>query len=102
MISHCKKKEKIGIIASHDTTTLLPLVDYGLILRRGEMIMQGTSEKILNKPDCLASADLSLPPLTDLSIKLRQMGLPINQIWRNLDDATHDIIELTHPNKSSD
>ncbi len=94
IVHYCHQKKKLSIIACHDTSALLPLVDHGLILQGGEIVFQGTREKLLDKPECLASAGLSLPPLADLAIKLKRDGLPVNQIWKNLDQAIEGITEM--------
>ncbi|MGA1790614.1 MAG: energy-coupling factor ABC transporter ATP-binding protein [bacterium] len=102
MIAYCREDGRMGIIASQDTNTLLSLVDYALILKDGETVLLGSGGKVLSQPDCLTSADLSLPLLADLFIKLKQSGLPGNRIWRDLDEASHDIIEWLKHMESSD
>jgi len=102
MIAYCRENGRMGIIAGHDTTSLLSLVDYALILRDGETVLQGTSGKILSQPDCLTSAGLSLPLPADLFIKLKQSGLCGNRIWRDIDEASHDIIEWLKHMQSDD
>lgn len=93
IIQDCHRRGKIGIIATHDTPTLLPLVDISIILDKGKIIIQGPWSEILNKPECLSSCGLSLPPLADLAIRLKNAGMQIHRIWKDLDQATEDINE---------
>jgi energy-coupling factor transport system ATP-binding protein len=94
LLQRCHQHDKLCIITGHDTSTLLPLVDYGIILDKGEIVLYDTREKILQKSDCLSSVGLSMPPLADLSIKLKKNGLPINQIWKDQGQAIRDLIAI--------
>ncbi|MBN2373488.1 ATP-binding cassette domain-containing protein [bacterium] len=99
----CRSKDKICIIASHDTSTLLPVIDHGIILLDGRVVISGSRDDILCNPDCIISSGLSLPPLSDLAIRLKKAGLPICRIWTDTDQAAEDIAEIIkgRPNYSS-
>jgi len=92
MVHRCHHEGKMGIIASHDTDTLLPLIDHALILQEGRCLIQDTSDDILSNPASLTAIGLSIPPLAELSFKLRNSGVPVRHIWRDLDQAARDIM----------
>jgi energy-coupling factor transport system ATP-binding protein len=94
LVCRCHKPGKLGIITSHDTSTLLPLVDHAIVLDKGEIALYDSREGILPKWESISSLGLSMPALAELSIKLKKAGLPINQIWQNQSQAIKDIVDM--------
>ncbi|MGA1842402.1 MAG: energy-coupling factor ABC transporter ATP-binding protein [bacterium] len=94
LISRCHQPGKLGIITSHDTSTLLPLVDHAIILNKGEIALYDSREGILRKWESISSLNLSIPALAELSIKLKKAGLPLSQIWQNQNQALKDILDM--------
>ena len=94
IIRYCRHEKKMCIMASQDTSTLLPFVDNTLILRDGKMIFWGTRGEILQYPEKLMDSDLSLPPMADLAIRLKKSGFPVHRVWEDLDQAIHEIMEI--------
>jgi energy-coupling factor transport system ATP-binding protein len=94
LVCRCHQPGKLGIITSHNTSTLLPLVDYAVVLDKGEIALYDSTEKILRKWEDISSLGLSIPALAELSIKLKKAGLPINRIWQNQTQAVKDIVDM--------
>jgi energy-coupling factor transport system ATP-binding protein len=94
LVCRCHQPGKLGIITSHDTATLIPLVDQALVLDKGKIVLFDSGDKILHKWENISSLNLSIPALAELSIKLKKAGLPINQIWQNQSQAIKNIVDL--------
>jgi len=94
IIGYCHENKKIGIMLSHDIRELLPLVDRIMIINKGKMVCHGGWAEVLENPDLLTSAGLCLPTFAELSIKLREAGIPVKNIWRQLDQAKEEILQL--------
>ncbi|MGA1795534.1 MAG: ATP-binding cassette domain-containing protein [bacterium] len=90
----CHCEGKIVVIAGHDTPLLLPLIDYGIVLQGGKILTRGSREGLLEHHEMVTAAGLSLPPMADLAITLKDAGLPIHRIWLDCEQASEDIAAM--------
>jgi len=90
----CHREGKVVVIASHDTSLFLPLVDHGIVLKDGKILFQGNREELLEHHERMTSAGLSLPPVADLAITLKHAGLPVHRIWLDCEQASADIATM--------
>lgn len=94
LVRHCHRHKKIGIILSHDTRILLPLVDKSMILSDGRVINYGIWDEILDKYGLIPSVGLPLPPIAELAIRLKKKGFPVTRIWKNHNEASKALKSL--------
>ncbi|MGA1844642.1 MAG: energy-coupling factor ABC transporter ATP-binding protein [bacterium] len=94
IVRRCHREGKVVVIAGHDTSLLLPLIDYGIVLNGGKILIQGSREELLEHHELITAAGLSLPQLADLAITLKGAGLPVERIWLDCDQASEDIAAM--------
>ncbi|MBE6692086.1 MAG: energy-coupling factor transporter ATPase [Ruminococcaceae bacterium] len=63
------------IIISHSMEDIAKYADRILVMKNGEVYMQGTTEEIFMQAEKLFDADLDLPQITKLFIELKKRGI---------------------------
>ncbi|MGB9788390.1 MAG: energy-coupling factor transporter ATPase [Dictyoglomus turgidum] len=71
------KKQKTLIIVSHDLDEVMRLVRRVIVLKAGEIIFDGPSERLFMTYDKLEEAELDLPEIVRLVKILQEKGYPI-------------------------
>ena len=71
------KKQKTLIIVSHDLDEVMRLVRRVIVLKAGEIIFDGPSERLFMSYDKLEEAELDLPEIVRLVKILQEKGYPI-------------------------
>ncbi len=63
------------LFITHDLRLVAERASHVLVLHRGELLAEGTTRKILSRPDLLARASITPPPITRLSQALQPCGM---------------------------
>ena len=92
-------KRGLGVVfSSHLLDPSLQLADRVVVLDQGEVIAQGTPAQILEKPDLIQEAGLSLPPAAELFHRLRAQGVLRNlPLPVSLDEAVEQLVGRLAP-----
>jgi ABC-type multidrug transport system ATPase subunit len=92
-------KRGLGVVfSSHLLDPSLQLADRVVVLDRGEIVAEGTPAQILEKPDLLQEAGLSLPPAAELFHRLRAQGVLRNlPLPVSLDEAVEQLVRRLAP-----
>lgn len=80
------------IIVSHSMEDMAKYSDEIVVMKDAGIYMQGTKEEIFSHPDELCALGLDVPPITYLSRKLAELGMPIKNNCFTVDLAKDEII----------
>lgn len=88
------KEENMSIIiSSHDVEIITQFADKIFVLHEGEIIGQGTPEKIFNDPEIIEKANLEPPKAAELLHLLKKQGLSLD-IKLTIEEAYHEILHV--------
>jgi energy-coupling factor transporter ATP-binding protein EcfA2/energy-coupling factor transporter transmembrane protein EcfT len=65
------------VIATHDLDALLPLADRVIVLDNGAIAADLTPQELYGQPDILLQAGVGWPSFLELSVLLREAGMPV-------------------------
>ncbi|MBK9577690.1 MAG: ABC transporter ATP-binding protein [Fibrobacterota bacterium] len=81
------------VFTSHRLDPALQLTDKVVVLDQGEIVAHGTPQQVLEKPDVLQEAGLTLPPAAELFHRLRSQGVLANApLPVSLDEAVAELV----------
>lgn len=81
-------------LVSHNMGDIAELSDRIIVMDKGKIKMMGEPHEIFSKSDTLRSLGLGLPPATEVLLRLKNKGLPINCRGLSLQEAIEEIIEV--------
>jgi len=92
-------KRGLGVaFTSHLLEPAIQLADRVIVLDQGEIIAEGTPHQLLEKPDILQEAGLTLPPAAELFHRLRAQGVLRNlPLPVSLDEAVEQLVRRLAP-----
>lgn len=64
IIKYLKEKNKICITISHDMKFVTKNFDRVIVLKNGELLLDGTPEEVFSKPEILSESYVTPPPIT--------------------------------------
>ncbi len=79
------------VIVSHDMEDMADLAERIVVLREGEIMLDGTPSQVFSHVDELTGASLAVPEMTRLMQDLREKGYPVNTLATTLDEAKKEI-----------
>jgi len=65
------------LLISHNMEEVARMADHVLVMDRGRAAMHGTVEQVFARGEALAAMGLTVPTVTRIFIRLREMGLPV-------------------------
>jgi energy-coupling factor transport system ATP-binding protein len=65
------------ILVSHDMAEVVALADWLCVLHAGRLVMQGPPRQIFAQAEQLARWELAAPPLTELILRMRELGVEV-------------------------
>ena len=86
-----QKTGNIIILVSHNMADIARMSDKGLVIDSGHMVMMGTPKEVFSEREKLSNVGLDLPPITQLTEKLRQRGVEIEDTILSVEDAAEQI-----------
>ncbi len=92
-------KRGLGVVfSSHLLEPSIQLADRVIVLDQGEIIADGSPHNILEKPDILQEAGLTLPPSAELFHRLRAQGVLKNvPLPVSIDEAVEQLLRRLAP-----
>lgn len=86
-----RKTGNITILVSHNMADIARLSDQIIVIDSGRLVTTGTPKDVFSKRDELESVGLALPPVTQFTEKLRDLGMPLTQTILSADQAAEEI-----------
>ena len=86
-----KRTGNITIFVSHNMADIARLSDRILVIDNGKKITEGTPKEVFSRRELLDKAGLELPPVTMLTEKLRDRGVPVEETILDVDEAVRQI-----------
>ena len=74
------------LCVAHDMILLAEVVDRMLVLRDGDLIMDGTPKEVFSNNEIMSSTHLTPPQITTLSLRLREKYEAFNDIILSVDE----------------
>lgn len=87
-------REGVGIIHITHNMAEAALTQRVVVLNEGRIYLDGTPKQIFGKAEMLQKIGMQLPQITQLLIKLKEMGLPVRTDIVNMDEALNQIRTL--------
>jgi energy-coupling factor transport system ATP-binding protein len=82
------------IMVSHDMDEVAKYADRIVVLNGGKIEMEGTPAEVFSHAGRLEAIGLAVPPVTQVFIRLRDMGLPVDSCVYTLEQARDAILSL--------
>lgn len=79
------------VMISHNMDDIAALADRLLVLNHGALEMLGTPGEIFSQADRLQSIGLSVPQVTALFLRLKELGLPVDPATYTVQDALRQL-----------
>lgn len=82
------------LMVSHSMDDAARLADRLLVLNEGRVEMLGTPEEVFSQAERLKAIGLNVPQVTELFLRLRQLGLPVRPETYTVEDAVAQLRRL--------
>ncbi len=76
-----RAKNATILMVSHSMRDVARMADRLLVLRDAHLVMDGTPTQVFSQAEELMEMGLDIPEVTRLFLHLRQMGLPVQQVY---------------------
>ncbi|MEJ2241487.1 MAG: ATP-binding cassette domain-containing protein [Candidatus Bathyarchaeota archaeon] len=96
-ILQLNSQKKTVVIVTHDVEFVAECNPRVLIMNQGKILAEGIAEKVLTDPKLVAQASIVPPQITQIFLKLADLGLPTDII--DVHDATNILLNILR-NKS--
>ena len=73
-------QKKTVVVVTHDVEFVAECNPRVILMRQGQILLDGVAEKILNDADLLAQASIVPPQITKIFLELEDLGLPTDVI----------------------
>lgn len=95
MVKEIHKREKnIIIFVSHNMRDVANLSDRVMVLSEGKLVMMGSPEEVFFQGDRLKKIGLSVPPITELLLRIKEKGGDINTDILTIDEAEEELVRF--------
>jgi len=82
------------LMVSHSMDDVAALADRLLVLNQGQIEMLGAPAEIFAKAERLQQIGLTVPQVTTLFLRLKELGLPVDPATYTLEDALRQLLRL--------
>lgn len=79
------------LMVSHSMDDVAALADRLLVLNRGTVALSGTPAEVFSHAERLREIGLSVPQVTSLFLRLRDLGLPVDPATYTIGDALRQL-----------
>ena len=87
-------KKATVMMVSHSMTDVARLTDRLLVMNGSRLVMDGTPAQVFARAEELLEMGLDIPQITQVFLRLQQMGLPVEQVY-TVEQAVAQIKKLT-------
>ena len=96
MISDYRKKYNATVlIISHNMEDMALIADKLIVMNKGELVLFDTTENVFRQYDLLKNIGLNVPMVTQIILKLKEMGIEIPTDIFTVDKAVECILNLS-------
>ena len=88
-----KAKNATIMMVSHSMDDVARLTDRLLVMNQSRLVMDGTPRDVFARAEELVAMGLNIPAVTQVFLRLRQMGLPVESVY-TLDQAVAALCKL--------
>lgn len=99
ILTDLNRKGRTIIVITHDMELAARYTNRVVVLRKGEVLMDGTPEEVFGQTDVLASTQLYPPQITRLAQRLVEYGMPPNVL--SVDDLHARLLPLMERSATS-
>ena len=92
LLKRLNEEGKTIIVISHDMKTIAKYVDRVIVLKKGRILLDGPTRKIFEKVDLLASTNIDPPQVTQISLNLKEFGIPVALTVEELVDTITELL----------
>jgi len=89
LIRRLREEGSTVLCVAHDMILLAEVVDRMLVLRDGDLIMDGTPREVFSNNEIMSSTHLTPPQITRLSLRLREKYEEFNDIILSVDEMVN-------------
>ena len=82
------------IIVSHSMEDMARFCDDIIVLAKGKLVMQGSTQQVFARSDELLSVGLNIPEISHVCMMLRQRGIPVDEGIFTLEQAERCLLRL--------
>ena len=82
------------LMISHSMDDVAKLADRLLVMNQGRMEMLGTPDQVFRQAQRLKEIGLSVPQVTSLFLRLRDMGIPVDPATYTMEQALSQLLSL--------
>jgi energy-coupling factor transport system ATP-binding protein len=84
------------LCVAHDMILLAEVVDRMLVLRDGDLIMDGTPREVFSNYEIMSSTHLTPPQITTLSLKLREKYNAFENVALSIDEMVSEVQKFSN------
>jgi len=81
-------------MVSHSMDDVAVMADRLLVLNEGQVEMLGTPAEVFAKAERLQQIGLTVPQVTSLFLRLKELGLPVDPATYTVEDALRQLLRL--------
>lgn len=90
---HETKKATV-ILVTHDMDEIARTVQKIVVFNEGHIIMKGTPEEVFSRGEKISEIGLSIPEISRVTMRLRELGLPISSSIFTVEQALDSLLAL--------
>ncbi|MDP4109311.1 MAG: energy-coupling factor transporter ATPase [Bacillota bacterium] len=89
-----KKMNATVLLVTHSMEDIAKTVNRITVLSRGKILTDGTPKEVFSEPELLKSAGLSVPQVTRVFLRLRELGAPVDTTVYTVEQAVKQLSAL--------
>lgn len=102
LLMKLNRENDVTMVMATHSIDLVPLfIDRMIILSRGEIVSQGSPEKVFAEPEAVRSAKLRLPRISHLFEILKKDGLDIKHMPLTIGEARKEIMKMRNAERGT-
>lgn len=100
--SYHKESGNTVLLVSHNMEDIARISDRVLVMNSSEAVMFDTPEKVFSRADELKAIGLRIPEITEITIKLKEAGVPLSSGILTVESAFKELCKLIGKGGKSD
>ena len=94
LVEYRKKRGNSLVIISHSMEDIAVYSDEIIAMNHGKILVSGTPKEVFSQNALLTESGLDIPQVTEVLVRLKNAGLPINDDKYTVEDALNEIKRL--------
>lgn len=97
--TYCDRMGASVVIVSHSMEDIARYCDNIIVMNKGRVALEGTTEEVFSHTDVLHLCGLKVPNITNICSLLREGGMPIDKTVLTIEQAREIILDLIQKKK---